>query len=152
MLIKQLPFQLFLTVTFAIFGSFLPATVLSGLYTLGVLFKDLLMMFIPLVVWGYLMSALVAFDKKSVLLAVGLVLLTVASSFITALTAFLTLSKMSFTTCMTENAPDLSASGMKPCDPTVSKPADTVDGHCVCPALGLAVLRTSLCSSGLPSL
>ena len=118
MFIKQLPFQLFLTVIFAILaGPFLPDSVLSALYTLGVLFKDILMIFIPLVVWGYLMSALVAFDKKSVFLAIGLVLLTVISSFLTVLIAYgfslATLSKMTFAASMTQNAPDLSAQGIK---------------------------------------
>ncbi|TGW15392.1 cation:dicarboxylase symporter family transporter [bacterium NHP-B] len=89
MILKQLPFQLLVTIVFtALFGPLLPQGVLNVLYTIGMIFKDVLMAFIPLVVWGYLMSSMVSFDKKSLVFALNLVVLTVISSLMTALVAY----------------------------------------------------------------
>ena len=118
MLIKQLPFQLLVTIVFAaLCAPFLPQAFLDVGYTAGVLFKDLLMIFIPFVVWGYLMSALVAFDKKSLLLAVGLVFLTTISSLLTAITAYgfslATFSQFHFAESIAQNGPKLGEQGIK---------------------------------------
>jgi Na+/H+-dicarboxylate symporter len=52
------------------------------------LFKDLLMTFIPFVVWGYLMSALVSFDKRSLKMILGIVCLTSLAGFFTILLGY----------------------------------------------------------------
>lgn len=86
MLLRQLPFQLFLTLVFSILaGSWLPQGVSCALFTLGMFFKDVLMAFIPFVVCGYLMSSIVSFDKKSLLLVLFVILLVTLASFCTAL-------------------------------------------------------------------
>lgn len=89
MLLKNLPFQLLLTIGFAaLLGPFLPPAALNFFYTIGNLFKDLLMMFIPFVVCGYLMSAIVSFEKRSLYLVLVVLLIAVTSSFISAVGSY----------------------------------------------------------------
>ena len=89
MLLKNLPFQLALTILFGITLSLTaPQNVLDVCFTLGMLFKDMLMMFIPLVVAGYLMSALVSFDKKSLTLVIGITALAILSGIVVLMLAF----------------------------------------------------------------
>jgi len=89
MFLRNLPLQLLLTVVLAVlFGSWLPLPVSNVLYTLGCAFKDMLMLFIPLVVCGYLMASIVSFDKKSLILIAGVVCLTSLSSFVTSVFAY----------------------------------------------------------------
>lgn len=106
MLFKNLPFQLFLTVACGAFlGPFLPNALASFFYTAGFLFKDVLMCVVPFVVCGYLMASIVSFDKKSVLLVFGIVLLASISGFFTSLLGFgFTKSLLSFI-----HLPDLSS-------------------------------------------
>ena len=88
-LLKSLPFQIALTVLCGFFISpLLPLWALNLGYTAGVFFKDLLMIFIPFVVAGYLMSSLVSFEKRSLWLVLGIVALTIFSSFLTIMASY----------------------------------------------------------------
>jgi Na+/H+-dicarboxylate symporter len=79
-LVKSLPLQLLAAIGIALLVEpLLSGPVLSFFYTLSCLFKDLLIMVIPFVVFGYLTTSIVSFDKKSlwmVLSIFGLVILS----------------------------------------------------------------------------
>lgn len=63
---KNIPLQLLVAIALAVIVEpFLSHRLLSFFYTLSCMFKDLLLMAVPFVVFGYLMSAIVSFDKKS---------------------------------------------------------------------------------------
>ncbi|MEH0002100.1 MAG: cation:dicarboxylase symporter family transporter [Holosporaceae bacterium] len=86
---KSLPFQLIATIALGVLiHSVAPPIVLDSLFTAGAVFKDLLMMFIPFVVAGYLMSSLTSFDRKSLILVLAVALLAVVAGFVTVFLAY----------------------------------------------------------------
>ena len=88
-LMMSLPLQLLASIFLSLMAeSVLPDLLVAGFYTLSCLFKDLLMMVIPFVVFGYLMSSIISFDKRSLLVIGGVFGLVTASNALTMVVAY----------------------------------------------------------------
>ncbi len=86
---KSLPLQLVLAIVLAlILEPWMEVKTLSFFYTLSCAFKDLLMMVIPFVVFGYLMSSLVSFDKRALGMIFGILGLATLSNALCVFVAY----------------------------------------------------------------
>lgn len=88
-LFKSLPFQLFLSIVFAYTcGSFLSIQVISIAYTVSCFLKSVLMLLLPLIVFGYIFSAIIGLEKNAPLLILLIIALVTLSNAITSFSSF----------------------------------------------------------------
>ena len=70
----SLPVQLLLIIAFVfIFGGFVNETVIRGLYTFSMIFKELLQFFLPFVIFAFVLSGILSFKKNAPLILLILI-------------------------------------------------------------------------------
>ncbi len=89
MFFKSLPFQLVLCISFAlIFGNILPLEVVQGVFTLSNIFKEILLAFLPFVIFSYISTAILSLDKKAPILIFAIISFVILSNIIAVCTSF----------------------------------------------------------------
>ncbi|MBY0462586.1 MAG: dicarboxylate/amino acid:cation symporter [Alphaproteobacteria bacterium] len=88
-MLKKLPVQLLICLIGGlIFGNYLSADVISFFYTISCFLKDVLMIILPIIIFGYLFAAILSFEKQAPLLILTIVVLVICSNAATVLTAY----------------------------------------------------------------
>jgi Na+/H+-dicarboxylate symporter len=81
MFFKRLPFHLLVCLIFTIaFGDMLPFNAIRAAYTISCVFKELLLAFLPLVIFSYISTAFLSLDKRAPFLIFGIIGLVVFSN------------------------------------------------------------------------
>lgn len=88
-MLKSLPIQLLLCLIGALlFGNYLDTHVISFFYTVSCFLKDVLMIVLPVIIFGYLFAAILSFEKQAPLLILTIIVLVICSNATTVLTAY----------------------------------------------------------------
>lgn len=88
-MLKSLPVQLLICLIGALlFGNYLNSNIISFFYTISCFLKDVLMIILPAIIFGYLFAAILSFERQAPLLIFTIIILVVCSNATTVLTAY----------------------------------------------------------------
>jgi len=89
-MIRKIPLPLQLIGVIAgvfLFGSFIPDQIIRGIFTFSIIFKEILSLFLPLIVFSFVFAGIVSFKKSAPLvLAILLSLIIISNGFVAMIT------------------------------------------------------------------
>ena len=85
----SLPVQLLLVIAAVVaFGGMLPESVMRGVYTFSVVFKELLTFILPIIIFSFVLAGILSFKKNAPLVLLVLISTIFASNFIVAFSVY----------------------------------------------------------------